>query len=94
MITTPGASSLLRDPAFVSELQTAASAAGKSPEQAARYAARCLHEVEATPRESWLRPAAKMARFIYTRSYEAELDINQRALNDLRSLCRTAGAGR
>ncbi len=88
MITMPGASSLLRDPAFVSELQSAASAAGKSPEQAARYAARCLHELEATPRESWLRPAATMARFIYTRSYEAELDINQRALNELRDLSR------
>ena len=88
MITKPGAGSLLREPAFVSELQTAASAAGKSPEQAARYAARCLHELEATPRESWLRPAAKMARFIYTRSYEAELDINQPALDELRDLSR------
>ena len=84
MISTNGAGDLLQSPAFVTELQQAAQASGKTLEQAQKYAAKCLHEIEATPKESWLRPAAKMARFIYTRSYERELDINLEALEELR----------
>tara|TARA_R110002110_G_scaffold415561_2_gene650877 strand:+ start:79603 stop:81423 length:1821 start_codon:yes stop_codon:yes gene_type:complete len=79
------AASFLSDPAFVAELQQAAAVAGKTPEQAGKYAARCLREIEAAPRDSWLRPAARMARFIYTRSYEAELDINLDALEQLKT---------
>ncbi len=45
-------------------------------EQAQVHARKCLKEIEATPQEAWLRPMSKLARFIYTRSYEAELDIN------------------
>ena len=33
---------------------------------------------------SWLRPVSRLARFIYTRSYERELDINLEALDELR----------
>ena len=88
MMTGPGASVLLQDPAFQAELEQAALASGKNPEQAQKYARKCLKEIEATPRESWLRPAAKMARFIYTRSYEAQLDINLDAVEELRELSR------
>ena len=84
MMPATGAGDLLQSPAFVAELQQAAQASGKTLEQAEKYARKCLHEIEATPRESWLRPAAKMARFIYTRSYERELDINLEALDELR----------
>lgn len=79
---------MLENEAFLAELQTAALATKKTPEQALKYARKCLHEVEATPQESWLRPAARMARFIYTRSYEPQLDINQNALDELRELSR------
>ena len=88
MTKSTGASVLLQDPAFTADLQQAASESGKTPEQALKYARKCLREIEATPRESWLRPAAKMARFIYTRSYEAELDINLDKLEELRALSR------
>ncbi|NCF17634.1 MAG: hypothetical protein GWP63_05275 [Haliea sp.] len=88
MNTASAAGSLFKDPAFSSALQQAALEAGKNPEQADKYARKCLREIEATPRESWLRPAAKMARFIYTRSYEAQLDINLDALEELRELSR------
>ncbi len=84
MMPTDGAGDLLQSPAFIAELQQAAQASGKTLEQAQKYARKCLHEIEATPKESWLRPAAKMARFIYTRSYERELDINLEALDELR----------
>ena len=86
MIPATGAHEILRDPAFLAELDQAARGSGKTAEQARRYAGKCLHEIEATPRDSWLDPAAKLARFIYTRSYERELDINIEALEELRQL--------
>ena len=79
------ASELFGDSGFQAALREAANEAGKRPEQAEKYARKCLREIEATPMESWLRPAAKMARFIYTRSYEAQLDINLEALEQLRA---------
>jgi glycerol-3-phosphate O-acyltransferase len=79
-----GASVIFSDPGFVAELQAAASATGKTPEQAQKYARKCLKEIEATPKASWLKPVSRLARFIYTRSYEAELDINLEALEELR----------
>jgi glycerol-3-phosphate O-acyltransferase len=78
------ASTIFEDPIFLQQLNEAAAEAGKQPQQARKYAEKCLREIEATPDESWLRPAAKMARFIYTRSYEAQLDINLEALEQLR----------
>ena len=83
-----GASQILRDPGFVNELELAARASGRSMEQASQYARKCLHEIEATPRDSWLAPAARLARFIYTRSYERQLDINLEELEKLRELSR------
>ncbi|RLA47091.1 MAG: hypothetical protein DRQ97_06500 [Gammaproteobacteria bacterium] len=88
MMPTTGASVVLADPAFVEELQQAAIESNKTLERAQKYARKCLKEIEATPRDSWLRPAAKMARFIYTRSYEAKLDINLDAVEELRELSR------
>ncbi|MEZ5501124.1 MAG: 1-acyl-sn-glycerol-3-phosphate acyltransferase [Halioglobus sp.] len=82
------ASGILRDPTFLAELQAAASAAGKTPEQAQAYARKCLTEIEATPQDAWLRPMSRLARFIYTRSYETELDINMDKLEELRALSR------
>ena len=79
------ASSLLEDPGFLEELARTAVDTGKTPEQAAKYARKCLREIAATPSESWLAPAAKLARFIYTRSYEPELDINLPALETLKA---------
>ena len=79
-----GATSLLSESQFLAELDSAAQSAGKTPEQARKYASKCLKEIAATPSESWLSPAAKMARFIYTRSYEPQLDINLDALETLR----------
>jgi glycerol-3-phosphate O-acyltransferase len=83
-----GAGHILQDPAFLTALQDAAVATERSLEQAQKYAGKCLHEIEATPRDSWLNPAAKLARFIYTRSYERQLDINLEALEELRELSK------
>ena len=77
---------LLDEPAFLTELREVAKASGKNDQQAVKHARKCLKEIAATPRESWLAPAARMARFVYTRSYEPKLDINLEALEQLREL--------
>lgn len=83
---TARASSLLENPSFLAELEAATADTGKSREQVIKYARKCLHEIEATPKDSWFPGVARLARFIYTRSYEAELDINREALDSLRAL--------
>lgn len=86
--TANEATSLLEEPAFRQELAAVAAATGKSEEQALQQARKCLQEMAAMPTESALKPAARLARFIYTRSYERELDINQEALDRLHELSR------
>ena len=86
MTSGAGALEIFSDPCFEEELQLAAREADRTPQQARAYARKCLQEIEATPSESWLRPASKLARFIYTRSYEAKLDINLDKLEELRAL--------
>ena len=88
MMANNDARGILHETEFLSELQLAATATGKTLEQAQTYARKCLKEIEATPQDSWLRPMAKLARFIYTRSYEAELDINLDKLEELRELSK------
>lgn len=83
-----GAAVMFRDPAFLAQLREAGDEAGKDPKKALKYARKCLKEIEATPKDSWMRPVAKLARFIYTRSYEAELDINQDKLEEMRELSK------
>ena len=82
------ARSLLEEPAFLRELDETALAAGKKREKARKEAGKCLKEIAATPSEAWLAPAARMARFVYTRSYEKNLDINLAALEELRELSK------
>ena len=86
--TVPAPASLLEREHFLVELDTTAQTLGKTREQALKHARKCLREIAATPSESWLAPAARMARFIYTRSYEPELDINLEALEELRELSK------
>ncbi len=86
--TANEAHNLLNEPAFLTELKEVANASGKNEQQAIKHARKCLKEIAATPRESWLAPAARMARFVYTRSYEPKLDINLEALEQLRELSR------
>ena len=83
---------ILTDPGFLQELEAIIPGSGKKPEKAQAYAQKCLKEIAATPSDSAFRPAARMARFIYTRSYESELDINSEALEQLRARGAFAGA--
>lgn len=86
--TANDAALLLDDPGFREELAAMTTASGKTEEQVLKQARKCLREMAAMPTESALKPAARLARFIYTRSYERELDINRDALDRLRELSR------
>lgn len=88
MTALADASAMLQEAAFLEELQLAAGASDKTLEQAQAHARKCLKEIEATPQEAWLRPMSKLARFIYTRSYEPEMDINLDKLEELRTLSK------
>jgi glycerol-3-phosphate O-acyltransferase len=79
---------LLESPEFLQELKLLAEASGTDIEKASKYSRKCLREIAATPTDSAFRPAARLARFIYKRSYEAELDINREALEELRELSK------
>tara|TARA_R110000823_G_scaffold139607_4_gene269494 strand:- start:35958 stop:37805 length:1848 start_codon:yes stop_codon:yes gene_type:complete len=79
---------LLQDASFLRELAQVAEREGKTREQAEKYARKCLREIAASPKASWLAPAARLARFIYTRSYHPELDINLEALERIRELSK------
>ncbi len=85
-LSAPAANTILQESSFRYDLQIAASSGGKTLEQAQTYARKCLKEIEATPQEAWLRPMSLLAKFIYTRSYEAELDTNLDKLEELRTL--------
>lgn len=79
---------LLQDAAFLEELTGLADREGKTREQADKYARKCLREIAARPSSAWLKPAAKLARFIYTRSYHPHLDVNMETMERIRELSR------
>ncbi|NND67337.1 MAG: hypothetical protein HKN19_07110 [Halioglobus sp.] len=79
---------LLEDPAFLSELAQVTEPGDKAHKKARTYARKCLREMAATPKTSWLAPASRLARFIYTRRYNPELDIDTAELERIRKLSR------
>lgn len=82
------AHTLLKEPEFLAELRKVAAAEGQPLEKIEKYAAKCLNEMAATPKSSWLAPASRLARFIYTRRYNPELDIDEAALERIREESR------
>lgn len=82
------AHTLLAEPAFQQELADVAREAGKALEKIEKYAAKCLTEIAATPTPSWLAPASRFGRFVYTRSYHPELDIDPTEIERIREESR------
>ena len=50
------------------------------------YAKECLDELAVRPRDRYLGWAALLARFMYTRSFDAEFDVNKDAIERLKEL--------
>ncbi|MCB1844429.1 MAG: hypothetical protein KDI09_15820, partial [Halioglobus sp.] len=55
----PNAYRILEDPAFLAELAEAREQAGKDSDQAHQYARKCLREIAAKPKDSWMRPVSR-----------------------------------
>ncbi len=79
---------ILSNETFLDELRDVAIEQNESEEGAREYAAKCLEELAVRPDERYLYRVAKLARFMYTRSYEPDLDINTGQLDRLKELAR------
>ena len=77
---------ILEDEAFLDGLRKLAAAEDRAPGEVLDYARQCLHEMAVRPEDKYLDRVAKLARFMITRSYEPELDINHDQLERLKAL--------
>jgi glycerol-3-phosphate O-acyltransferase len=79
---------VLRDAQFQAALKSLAREQQTDYEEAQKYAARCLDELAVRPGDRYLSWIAALARFMYTRSFEPEFDINVEALSNLREMSK------
>ncbi len=82
-------SEILSRKAFAEELAQTAARLGQSRESATAYAKQCLDEMAVHPDERYLRRVVRLARFMVSRSYHPELDVNTDRLAALKSLAQT-----
>ena len=85
-VVTLNEKEILGDATFLQELRELAAVEGTSEASAREYAAKCLEELAVRPEERYLDRVARLARFMYTRSYEPELDIRVEQLERLTEL--------
>lgn len=79
---------LLEDEAFCTELEQLARTLDISNEAAREEAGKCIEELAIEPQDRYLNWTARLARFMYSRSYEPQLDVDREALNRLQSLAK------
>jgi len=79
-------SGLLARPEVVADLVAIAERRGAAYEDVEREAATCLEELAVRPRARWLDGSARLARFMITRAYEVDLDVNTDRLEALKAL--------
>ena len=82
-------SDVLRDKRFQTALRHLASEQRRDFAAVERYARRCLDELAVRPADRYLGWTAALARFMYTRSFDPEFDVNSDALEELKTLARS-----
>jgi glycerol-3-phosphate O-acyltransferase len=87
-VATLNEQQILVESGFLREIDEISNASGKSPDQVLEYARTCLEEMAVHPEDRYLDRFARLARFLYTRSYEPELDVDAGELARLRELGR------
>ena len=80
---------VLEDERFRDALRLLADSEGRDWDDVQKYAHECLSELAVRPADRYLDWIAALARFMYTRSFEPEFDVNSEALEELKSLSRT-----
>ncbi|MDJ0699940.1 MAG: 1-acyl-sn-glycerol-3-phosphate acyltransferase [Woeseiaceae bacterium] len=79
---------ILEDGGFREELRAVAEQTGKDWDESLAYAKSCLEELAVHPEERYLDRVARLARFMYTRSYEPMLDVVPDDIARLRAMFR------
>ncbi|MEJ2535148.1 MAG: 1-acyl-sn-glycerol-3-phosphate acyltransferase [Gammaproteobacteria bacterium] len=77
---------LLSQPSVSGALAELAREQGRPPAELEAYARECLGELAVYPQERWLRASVRLARFMLTRSYAPDIDVNSERLQALRPL--------
>jgi glycerol-3-phosphate O-acyltransferase len=80
---------VFRDQRFLAALRALAEQQQRSYAEVEEDARACLEELAVRPADRYLGWVAALARFMYTRSFEPEFDVNTEALQELRELSRT-----
>ena len=79
---------ILADGGFREELRVVAEQSSKDWNESLAYARSCLEELAVHPEERYLDRVAKLARFMYTRSYEPMLDVDTDDIARLKAMSR------
>lgn len=85
-VATLNEQEILVDKGFLSDLEAVAERTGKSRDAVLAYARECLDEMAVRPEDRYLDRVARLARFMYTRSYEPGLDVDTEQLSHLKEL--------
>jgi len=85
-VATLNEEEILENRAFLEELSIVADQLGTSNEDALEDAKNCLAEMATRPEDRYLDRVARLARFMYTRSYESDLDVDTEQLERLKKL--------
>ena len=80
---------VFRDPRFLAALRLLAEREQRDYADVEKYARDCLDELAVRPADRYLDWVAALARFMYTRSFEPDFDVNTEALEKLKDLSRT-----
>ena len=74
------------DPRFLAALRALAARDKRDYTEVEKYAHDCLDEIAVRPADRYLGWVAALARFMYTRSFEPEFDVDAEALERLKAL--------
>ncbi len=80
---------VLQDDSFRRSLEAYASERGLKLEDVEKEAHACLDELSVRPADRYLRWVAVLARFMVTRSFDADFDVNRDALDELKEVAET-----
>jgi len=80
---------VFRDERFRTALRHLANEQRRDFAEVVHYAHQCMDELAVQPGDRYLGWTAALARFMYTRSFDQEFDVNSDALEELRELARS-----
>ena len=80
---------VLEDPRFKAALEDYAAERGLGFAEVEKEAHACLEELSVRPADRYLNWVAVLARFMVTRSFDADFDVNREAIEDLKEKAKT-----